>query len=149
MEHQFSLGFLLNISEFLLQSPNSLVTASSELGVDGEMNLQPVTNISASIAVLPDTFMDTSQHLSERCVARSENNLSSFVVKGRGVLPITPDDMAPSNYFNDLQTEKNLLQDNESKVDPNHHSLDNTNNSLYSSLEKEYQSETMNNDCNP
>jgi filamentous hemagglutinin family protein len=142
-------GGNINISGFLFQSPNSLVTASSELGVDGEINLQPVTNISASIAVLPDTLMDTSQHLSERCVARSENNMSSFVVKGRGVLPITPDDMAPSKYLNDLQTEENLLQDNEGKGDTNHHSLDNTNNSLYSSLEKEYQSETMNNDCNP
>ncbi|MEE9425794.1 MAG: hypothetical protein V3V18_12605, partial [Methylococcales bacterium] len=142
-------GGNINISGSLLQSPNSMVTASSELGVDGEITLQPATNINASIAMLPDTLMNTSQHLSERCVARSENNLSSFVVKGRGVLPITPDDMAPSKYLNNLQPEENLLQDNKSKVDTDHHSLDNIDSSLYSSLEKKYQSETMNNDCNP
>ncbi|MEE9413479.1 MAG: hypothetical protein V3V22_10555, partial [Methylococcales bacterium] len=129
-------GGNINISGFLFQSPNSLVTASSESGIDGEINLQPVTNINASIAVLPDTLMNASQHLSDRCVARSANNLSSFVVKGRSGLSLSPDDFTPSSFMDYLQTEGALPPGNESKVDTKYYSLDNHHNALYSSLEE-------------
>ncbi|MEE9356121.1 MAG: hypothetical protein V3U75_11075 [Methylococcaceae bacterium] len=91
-------GGNITITGFLFQSPSSVVTASSELSKDGELNLRPDTNISGSIAELPDIYMNASNQLSERCTARSGGNLSSFVVKGNGNLPTEPGDLSPSNF---------------------------------------------------
>ncbi|MEE9425082.1 MAG: filamentous hemagglutinin N-terminal domain-containing protein [Methylococcales bacterium] len=92
-------------SDFIIRSENSKVTASSnEGGIDGTVNINsPETNISGSIIALPETFINASEHLSERCAARSAN-LSSFVVKDRGGIPPGPEDSAFSTYFeNDQQ----------------------------------------------
>ena len=137
-------GGNITIKGFLFQSPNSLVTASSELGIDGNIDLKPDTNISGSLAVLPDTFMNASQQLSERCVARLGNNLSSFVVKGRGGIPLSPGDLAPSNFLDYLPTEGNSPQGKQ-RLDL--YSLDNNQSSSYSSPEKSYQFASMSIDC--
>ncbi len=99
-------GGNISISGFLFQSPSSIVSASSQLGIDGVIDLKPDTNISGSLAVLPDTFLNASQQMSERCAARLGNNLSSFVVKGRGGAPLRPGDLVPSNFLDYSHTEE-------------------------------------------
>lgn len=85
-------------SDVFLASPDSSVTASSALGVDGLVDIQsPITSISGSFAPLPETFVNTSELLPVRCAARLRNGQSSsFVVRGRDALPPTPDGALPS-----------------------------------------------------
>jgi hypothetical protein len=130
-------GGNISISGFLFQSPSSIVDASSELGIDGNIDLKPDTNISGSLAVLPDTFLNASHQMSERCTARSGNDLSSFVVKGRGGVPLHPGDLAPSNFLDYLETKENSAL--ESMTNP----------SSYSNLGNSVQFVSSNIDCGP
>ncbi|MBN2701582.1 MAG: hypothetical protein JXR29_09060, partial [Methylothermaceae bacterium] len=87
------------VSDFFFASPDSVVDASSDFGIDGTVNIDsPDTNISGSIVVLPASFMDASALLSERCGARAAGELSSFVLVGRGGLPLAPEDLTPAFY---------------------------------------------------
>ena len=133
-------GGNITITGFLFKSPNSIVSASSELGIDGNIDLKPDTNISGSLAVLPDTFLDASQQLSERCVARSGNSLSSFVVKGREGSPLSPDDLAPSNFLDYLRTEKGSSLENK---------LESSHSLSYSDPENSVQFVSSSIDCSP
>ena len=85
-------------AEVLLVSPQSVVSASSELGVDGVVDIQsPVTNISGSFAPLPETFVNVSECCPVRCAARlRDGQASSFVMRGRDALPPAPDSVLPS-----------------------------------------------------
>ncbi len=87
-------------SDFIFKSQNSIVDASSrEGGIDGTVSVNsPETNISGSIVALPESFINATEQLSQRCVTRSANN-SSFVVKDRGGIPPGPEDAASSTYF--------------------------------------------------
>jgi large exoprotein involved in heme utilization and adhesion len=130
-------GGNITITGFLFKSPNSIVSASSELGIDGNLDLKPDTNISGSLAVLPDTFLNASHQMSERCTARSGNDLSSFVVKGRGGAPLSPGDLAPSNFLDYLEAKENSAL--ESMTNP----------SSYSNLGNSVQFVYSNIDCGP
>ncbi len=138
-------GGNITISGFLFKSPNSIVDASSELGIDGSIDFKPDTDISGSLAVLPDTFLNVSQQMSERCSARSENNLSSFVVKGRGGVPLSPGVLAPSNFLDYSHTEENSGQGS-----MNHHSSpDNDYRLPYSDSGKNIQFASSSINCSP
>jgi large exoprotein involved in heme utilization and adhesion len=130
-------GGNISISGFLFQSPSSIVDASSGLGIDGNIDLKPDTNISGSLAALPDTFLHASQQMSERCTARSGNDLSSFVIKGRGGAPLSPGNLAPSNFLDYLETKENSAL--ESMTNP----------SSYSNLGNSVQFVSSNIDCGP
>ena len=137
-------GGNITISGLLFQSPGSVVSASSELGIDGNIDLKPDTNISGSIAVLPDSFLNASQQMSDRCTARSGNDMSSFVVKGRGGVPLSPGNLAPSNFTDYLQTKENSGQ--RSMKDQ---SLDKNGSLSYIDFGKSFQSVSKNIDCTP
>jgi hypothetical protein len=53
----------------------------------------PNTDISSSLVVLPETFLDASGQLRETCAAHGGRPTSSFAAGGRGGLP--PDPGAP------------------------------------------------------
>ncbi|MEE9423870.1 MAG: hypothetical protein V3V18_02695, partial [Methylococcales bacterium] len=96
-------GTISITSDFIFRTENSLVDASSRTGSGGEVSINsPETNMSGSIIALPETFINTSEHLSQRCTARSAN-LSSFVVKDRSGIPPGPEDAASSTYFDRSQ----------------------------------------------
>ena len=135
-------GGNISISGFLFQSPSSIVSASSVLGIDGNIDLKPDTNISGSLAVLPDTFLNASQQMSERCTARLGNNLSSFVVKGRGGAPLRPGDLVPSNFRDYSQTEEDSSQES-----MNYNLLDNSYSLSNSDLGKSVQFASSSIDC--
>ena len=72
-------------------SPDSVVSASSEFGIDGSILVNaPDTGIRGTISTLPASFFDVSSLLSERCSARAAENMGSFVVLGSGGVPLNP-----------------------------------------------------------
>lgn len=106
------------VSGFLFQSPESIVSASSELSKDGELNLDPETSISGSIAVLPKSFLNASEQLNDRCNNRSGKSTNSFVVKGKGGIPLSPDKPVSSDFMDFLPT--TISSHNVSKNKNNH-----------------------------
>jgi large exoprotein involved in heme utilization and adhesion len=76
----------------LIRSPDSVITASGS--VAGNIVITaPDTDVSSSLAILPETFFDVSSQLRETCAARGGRPASSFAPGGRGGLP--PDPGAP------------------------------------------------------
>ncbi|MBD2126949.1 filamentous hemagglutinin N-terminal domain-containing protein [Microcoleus sp. ZQ-A2] len=76
-------------------TPLSDITASSELGVDGEFQLDLLTNVDPSrgLAELPTNVVDASEQIDRRCTPTgSTQERSSFTVTGRGGLPASPND---------------------------------------------------------
>ena len=116
------LGGNISISGFLFQSPKSIISASSEISKDGELNLNPDTNISGSIAILPESLLNVSEQLNDRCNNRTGKNTNSFVVKGKGGIPLSPDKPVSSDFMDFLPTTNsphNFLKNQ------NRHHLDN------------------------
>lgn len=84
-------GLVLIVTTPPLQSQNSSITASSEEGVNGEVKIDDIYNV--DIGNLPIVFLDASGLIKKRCVARTDSDLSSFVIVGRRGLPNAPDDL--------------------------------------------------------
>ncbi len=89
------------VAEAFLAGPNSVVDASSQAGIDGEVNIEGiVTNLSQIVTPLPQQFAQVSSLLRDPCGARlQQGGLSSFVVREHIVPPITPDGMLPSPLY--------------------------------------------------
>lgn len=85
------------VAGFLIVSPDSLIDASSALGVDGFVRTTaPGTDVSASLAVLPASYLDAASQLQAGCGA-ARAGLSSLTQVGRGGLPRDPGDYLPSS----------------------------------------------------
>jgi hypothetical protein len=80
------------------QTPESTITASSTLGVQGTVDIQvPVTSLSGAIAPLPQALVDVAALLPARCAVRlSGGTYSSLVLGGREGLPLGPAGLLPS-----------------------------------------------------
>ena len=81
------------IPGFLFKSPLSEVSATSRL------DIKPDTTISGNIAILPESFFNASEYLSDSCANRSIENTNSFVINGRGGFPLSPSKLAPSTFM--------------------------------------------------
>ncbi|KAA3596897.1 MAG: filamentous hemagglutinin N-terminal domain-containing protein [Candidatus Scalindua sp. AMX11] len=88
-------------AEVFLADPLSEVSASSDKGVDGEVNIRaPVTNISGNIAPLQKNFSSATSLLLKPCAVRmSGEKRSSLVLAGRDGLPFQPGDLIPSPLY--------------------------------------------------
>jgi filamentous hemagglutinin family protein len=75
-----------------LASPNSVVDASSTLGVSGTVNIQsPVQNVGGQLTPMSQQFSSAAALLAQRCAARvADGKFSTFVVAGREGLPVEP-----------------------------------------------------------
>lgn len=83
-------GNITLTADLLLRDPESRLSASSALGLQGVIALHsPLFDIGAEIANLPESFLDADSLLPKRCVEQEEE-MSSFVLKGRGGLPPSP-----------------------------------------------------------
>lgn len=79
------------IAGTFLADPTSVVSASSQFGLSGSVNIQsPVSSLSNTLATLPQHPLSTQQLLTQRCAAQSVGKLSSLVVAGRDMLPVEP-----------------------------------------------------------
>ena len=76
-------------------SPDSVIDASSERGIDGTVNISsPDEEVSEDLAVLPENFLDVTGLISERCGATA--GASSLVDAGPGGMAVDPDGYLPS-----------------------------------------------------
>jgi large exoprotein involved in heme utilization and adhesion len=91
-------GNISIVADTFLSDPQSVVDASSTLGVSGTVDIRaPISNVSGFIAPLSSDMLSASALLRERCIARiREGKYSSFVVGGRDGLPIEPGNLMPS-----------------------------------------------------
>jgi len=95
-------GNIRIIATYFLNTLDSLVDASSQLGVPGTVSISaPNTNQSAQIKVLPAAFFDASALAREACSGRFARGAprSSLVGVGRGGLSASPERSAASTYF--------------------------------------------------
>jgi large exoprotein involved in heme utilization and adhesion len=83
-----------------IASADSLVDASANTGIDGNVNIDtPDEDISGSLVDLPESFLDAVALLKQRCAARAGGSASSFVVTGPGGLPAAPDSLLYANAY--------------------------------------------------
>jgi len=94
-------GNIRIIADVFLASPDSIVDASSQLGISGTVNIQaPIQNISGTLAPMQGNFLSAEALLRDRCIARIRGeSISSFVVSGRDGLPIRPGSVLPSPIY--------------------------------------------------
>jgi large exoprotein involved in heme utilization and adhesion len=85
-------GGNINITaDFLFKSPDSEISAASELGQSGTVTINsPDTNITGSITVLPETFLDAAALMRQHCAARTPGGRSSLVMSGGGGVQVEP-----------------------------------------------------------
>ena len=89
------------VSEFVRQTGDSRITASSELGLQGALLVQaPELELSNAVEGFSASLVDASTQLREQCARRLGMEFSSFLVIGRGGVLLSPDeplaDTAPS-----------------------------------------------------
>jgi filamentous hemagglutinin family protein len=85
-------GLVLLISgHHAIKSDDSLITASSEKGVAGEVKIDNIDNV--DIGTLPVEFLDASVLIKQHCTDWTDRESSSFFITGRGGLPNAPDDL--------------------------------------------------------
>ena len=75
-----------------LADPSSVVSASSQQGPQGTVNIQsPVQNLGEQLTPLSQQFSSAAALLAQRCAARvADGKFSTFVVAGREGLPAEP-----------------------------------------------------------
>ncbi len=90
------------VSDQFIQSRDSIVSASSKLGIDGTITIEgPKSDLSSELMVLPGNFLDASQWMRIPCSQRIGEKISRFVITGRDATPTPLDDWlpAPSLWF--------------------------------------------------
>lgn len=113
-------GNIRVISEHLIATPDSRIEASSELGVDGNIEISsPNVDVGSGLTVLPSHFLDASLLLRSACAAGGRAASSSFVGAGNGGLPAGPDSAAASRYdmFSATLVQAELLQSQGKRLD--------------------------------
>jgi large exoprotein involved in heme utilization and adhesion len=82
------------------RTPLSDITASSELGVSGLVNLNVLDTgfIENNLSSFEDTIIDTSTLTAGSCIARTADDQGSFVVTGRDGIPPRPGDIGIAAY---------------------------------------------------
>ena len=89
-------GNISILSDFFFQSA-SVIDASAPFGLPGTVSVSaPQVDLSGSLIGLPSNLLGTETQLRPDCGVRLAGNISSFIVLGRGGLPIQPGGFVPS-----------------------------------------------------
>jgi large exoprotein involved in heme utilization and adhesion len=96
--HGGNIGIAANV---FLASSESVVSASSQLGIDGTVDVRaPVTSVSSNPAPVRGGYLQSADVLRDRCVARIQGGgQSSLTVSGRDGLPPRPGNVLPAPLF--------------------------------------------------
>ena len=94
-------GNITIIANTFLATPDSSVAASSALSTPGTVDIQaPITDLSGSLAPLPETVVQAASLLRQSCAARyGAGKPSSLVVGARDSLPVEPGAFMPSSLY--------------------------------------------------
>ncbi len=92
---------LFNIRPAKTQTPNNDITASSQLGVQGQVVItQPETQPSKGIIDLPSYIVDVSDQIGQICpTGINAKPLAEFFVIGKGGLPPSPVELLTGDTF--------------------------------------------------
>jgi large exoprotein involved in heme utilization and adhesion len=77
-------------------TPLSDITASSELGINGSVEVDTLDNQTVSTTTLPQEIVQTPE-ITATCQANSNRETSTFVNTGTGGIPPSPDDILSRN----------------------------------------------------
>jgi large exoprotein involved in heme utilization and adhesion len=84
-------GNITITTPLFLADSTSLVSASSQFGLNGTVTIQsPTSNLSESLGTLTSKPSEVQSLLTQRCAALANGQASSFVVAGREQLPSDP-----------------------------------------------------------
>jgi filamentous hemagglutinin family protein len=84
-------GNITITTPLFLADSSSLVSASSQFGLNGTVTIQsPTSNLSESLGTLTSKPSQAQSLLTQRCAALANGQASSFVVAGREQLPADP-----------------------------------------------------------
>lgn len=84
-------GNITITTPLFLTDSSSLVSASSQFGLNGTVTIQnPTSNLSSSLGTLATKPRQAQSLLTQRCAALANGQASSFVVAGREQLPADP-----------------------------------------------------------
>ena len=82
-------GYILITADGFLPSIETSITASSEFGVQGTVEIRtPDTDVGSGLVVLPQTLISKNINLAERCALRLAGDVSSFFLNGQGGIPV-------------------------------------------------------------
>ncbi len=85
-------GNIRIVADGFLRDADSRVSASSDLGIDGTVEIQTLTNLSGLVTPLSPGFVSTTALLRDPCATQLwEGTVSSFVVVGRDIAPQGPE----------------------------------------------------------
>ncbi len=89
-------GNITILSDYFFQSA-STIDASAPFGLPGTVSVSaPQVDLSGSLVGLPNNLLDAESQLRPDCAVRLAGNVSSFIMLGRGGLPIEPGGFVPS-----------------------------------------------------
>ena len=89
-------GNITILSDYFFQS-ESIIDASAPFGLPGTVSVSaPQVDLSGSIIGLPSNLLSAETQLRPDCGVRLAGNVSSFLVLGRGGLPLEPGGFVPS-----------------------------------------------------
>jgi len=94
-------GNIRIVADVFLASPESIVSASSALGIDGTVDIRaPITNLSGTLTPLKENFLSAAALFRDPCFARIHGGQSSsFIISGRSGLPAGPGAVLPSPIY--------------------------------------------------
>jgi filamentous hemagglutinin family protein len=91
----------------------SVISASSQFGVNGTVTIQsPTSNLAGTVASLPSSMRQAQSLQTGRCAALANSQSSSFVVAGRETVPAEPGGWLPSPFASLNAGERLGAQDN-------------------------------------
>jgi filamentous hemagglutinin family protein len=89
---------IFGIQRRQVQTPESDITASSRMGVNGTIQINtPDIDPSRGILRLPAEVFNASRQIAQSCGDRNAGKTNEFIVTGRGGLPLSPDDFLSSD----------------------------------------------------
>src|SRR5271169_2982258 len=93
-------GNIVISADQFIASSDSTVSASSELGISGTVEiLSPRVDVNGALVVLSSQLRGRTEVLREACAARAGQPTSSLVEAGRGGLPQDPEATLPALYI--------------------------------------------------
>jgi hypothetical protein len=93
------LGGNIRIVANIFRSPESVIDASSALGLSGTVNISsPEADVTSELAQLPGAVMNTTDQMQERCAVRGLVEGSSFTIAGPEALSPALEGYLPGTY---------------------------------------------------
>jgi len=84
---------------FVSIDPNAIFLSSQSQILTTSVSLPPELDLSGSLVQLPESLLNDISQLSETCAIKLQGEFSSFIVVGRGGMPVDPGSAIPSFHL--------------------------------------------------